>query len=261
MSVITNHAKQRLQAGQIATGFGLSRLRTVDAASIAHACGFHWLFIDLEHTSIDVDVASQISMAALNSGVTPLVRPSSKNPHHMTRLLDGGAMGVVVPHVDTPEEAEAIVAACKYPPVGHRSMYGVLPQLGFAALPAEQAIEILNDTIMVVVMIESPTAVANAEAIAAVAGVDGLLIGTSDLTAESGIPGQLDHDKIKAAYQSVIDACRKHRKIPGMGGVYSNPLLEHYIQMGMRMILAGSDVSFMMGAAKQRAEFIQNLET
>jgi len=261
MSVVTNHAKQRLQAGQIAAGFGLSRLRTVDAASIAQACGFHWLFIDLEHSSIDVDLASQMSMAALNSGVTPLVRPSSQNPHHMTRLLDGGAMGVVVPHVDTPKEAEAIVAACKYSPVGHRSMYGVLPQLGFAALPAEQAIEILNDTIMIVVMIESPTAVANAEAIAAVAGVDGLLIGTSDLAAESGIPGQFNHVKIEAAYQDVIDACRKHGKIPGMGGVYTNLLLEHYIHMGMRMILAGSDVSFMITAATQRGEFLQNLAT
>lgn len=261
MSVITNHAKERLIAGKVAAGFGLSRVRTVDVASIAEACGFHWLFIDLEHSSIDVDLASQISMAALNSGVTPLVRPSSKNPHHMTRLLDGGAMGVVVPHVDTPEEAEAIVAACKYPPAGHRSMYGVLPQLGFESLPAEQAIEILNETIMVVVMIESPTAVDNADAIAAVPGVDGLLIGTSDLTAESGIPGQLDHEKIRAAYQSVIDACRKHGKIPGMGGVYANPLLEQYIGMGMRMILAGSDVSFMMAAAKQRGEFLENLDT
>ena len=261
MSAITNHAKLRLQADQIAAGFGLSRLRTVDAASIAQACGFHWLFIDLEHSSIDVDLASQMAMAALNTSVTPLVRPSSQNPHHMTRLLDGGAMGVIVPHVDTPEEAKAIVAACKYPPSGRRSMYGVLPQLGFAALPADQAIEILNDAIMVVVMIESPTAVANADAIAAVEGVDGILIGTSDLTAESGIPGQFDHDTIKAAYQSVIDACRKHDKIPGMGGVYSNPLLEHFIQMGMRMILAGSDVSFMMSAAKQRGEFLQNLTT
>lgn len=261
MSTITNHAKLRLQAGQIAAGFGLSRWRTVDAASIAQACGFHWLFIDLEHSSIDVDLASQMAMAALNTGVTPLVRPSSQNPHHMTRLLDGGVMGVIVPHVNTPEEAKAIVTACKYPPSGRRSMYGVLPQLGFSALPAERAIEILNDTIMVVVMIESPTAVANAEAIAAVEGVDGLLIGTSDLTAESGIPGQLDHDVTKAAYRSVIDACRKHDKIPGMGGVYSNSLLEIYVQMGMRMILAGSDVSFMMSAAKQRGEFLQNLAT
>lgn len=261
MSVVTNHAKLRLQAGKIAAGFGLSRLRTVDAASIAQSCGFHWLFIDLEHTSINVDLASQMAMAALHTGVTPLVRPSSKNPHHMTRLLDGGAMGVIVPHVDTPEEAEAIVAACKYPPVGHRSMYGVLPQLGFAALPPEQAIEILNDMIMVVVMIESPTAVANAEAIAMVAGVDGLLVGTNDLAAESGIPGQLGHDRIEAAYGSVLAACHKYDKIPGMGGVYTNPLLEHYVQMGMRMILAGADVSFMMTAAKQRSEFLHNLKT
>lgn len=261
MSISINHAKRRLRSGQIAAGFGLSRLRTVDVASIAETCGFHWLFIDLEHSTIDVDLASQMSMAALPTGVTPLVRPSSKNPHHMTRLLDGGAMGVIVPHVDTPEEAEAIVAACKYPPAGRRSMYGVLPQLGFESLPAEQAIEILNDAIMVVVMIESPTAVANAEAIAAVAGVDGLLIGTSDLSAESGIPGQLDHDVIKAAYQRVIDVCRKHDRIPGMGGVYSNALLERYTQMGMRMVLAGSDISFMMAAAKQRSEFLQRLET
>lgn len=256
---IKNTVRNRLQAGQLAVGMGLSRLRMVDTASIVKASGFDWLFIDMEHSSIDLDQAAQMCMAALPTGITPLVRVPSKLPHHMTKILDGGAMGVVIPHVDTPEQAREIVSACKYPPIGHRSLYGVLPQLEYASMPTEQALTTLNDLTFIVLMLESPQAIANADAIAAIDGVDALLIGTSDLTAESGVPGQIDHPIIKEAYAKTIAACHQHGKFPGMGGVYNNELLEEYIGMGMRLILAGSDVSFMMAAARGRTEFLNGL--
>jgi 2-keto-3-deoxy-L-rhamnonate aldolase RhmA len=260
VSVVTNHAKQRLRNGELAIGFGLSKLRTPEVASFAQASGFHWLFVDMEHSTIDVDTAAQICSTALTTQVTPIVRVPGKQHFHMSRLLDGGAMGVVVPHVDTPEQAREIVSYCKFPPQGHRSMTGMLPQLGFQALPADQAIPLMNDAMLIVVMLESPQAIENADAIAAVEGVDALLIGTNDLCAESGVPGQLAHEKIEQAYATTIDACRKHGKFPGMGGVYSHDLMEKYIGMGMRLILGGADLALMMAAAKARAEFLNGLK-
>jgi 2-keto-3-deoxy-L-rhamnonate aldolase RhmA len=259
MSVVINYAKERLQQGELAVGFGLGKLRTTEAAGFAQACGFHWLFVDMEHSTIDVDLASQICSAALATNVTPIVRVPGKQHFHMSRLLDGGAMGVVVPHVDTPEQAEEIVSYCKFPPVGHRSMTGLLPQLRYQTVPADQSIPLLNDATMIVVMLESPQAIANADAIAAVDGVDALLIGTNDLAAESGVPGQIGHARIEEAYAITIEACRKHGKFPGMGGVYQHDLMEKYVGMGMRLLLGGADIAFMMAAARNRAEFLNKL--
>ena len=122
MAIYPNHTKQQLDAGKLALGMGMRALRTVDAGMIAKTCGFDWLFIDMEHSAMDVDLASQVAIAALPLGITPIVRVPGKEHHHASRLLDSGAQGIVVPHVDTVEEAERVVAHCKYPPVGHRSV-------------------------------------------------------------------------------------------------------------------------------------------
>ena len=105
-------------------------------------------------------------------------------------------------------------------------------------------------------MLETPAAIANADAIAAVPGIDVLLIGTSDLTMEMGIPGQLQHPDVVAAYETVIAACNKHGKWAGMGGVYVEEPMRRYIGMGARMVLSGNDLSLLMAAATQRAKFV-----
>jgi 4-hydroxy-2-oxoheptanedioate aldolase len=115
----------------------------------------------------------------------------------------------------------------------------------------------LNAATLITVMIETPQAVANAEAIAAVPGVDALLIGTNDLAAEMGITGDLGHARIATAYETVIAACRQHGKFPGMGGVYAEDLMRRYVALGMRMILSGGDLAMLMQAATQRAGFLR----
>ena len=111
----------------------------------------------------------------------------------------------------------------------------------------------VNAALLVIALIETPTAVAYAEAIAAVPGIDALLIGTNDLGAEMGIPGEFGHARIADAYETVIAACRKHSKWPGMGGVDAEELMQKYIGMGMRLVLTGSDGGFMMAGAARRA--------
>ncbi len=260
MTVVVNHALRQLREGKLAIGLGLRQARTVDIAQIAKTSGFDWLFIDCEHNSMSVDTAAQISAASLAVGITPIVRVPGYEHHHASRALDNGAHGVVFPHVDTPEQARRLADYCRYPPVGRRSMGGGLQQLGFAPMPVGEAARLANEQTLVVVMLESPQGIENCEAIAAVPGVDALLIGTNDLCFEMGIPGQFDHPRVADAYTTLLAACRKHGKFPGMGGMYSPELLQRYIGMGVRLVLAGSDFSLLMQAAGARASLVRGFE-
>lgn len=260
MDVYRNHTKQQLAAGKIAIGMGLHQSRTTDIGAIAKTCRYDWLFIDMEHSALDIGTASQIASAALPIGITPLVRVPGKEHHHASRLLDSGAQGIVVPHVDSVEEAQRAVSHCKYPPIGHRSLYGQQPQFGFKSLPVAEVTRLANEETLVIIMLETPAAIGLADAIAALPGVDVVMIGTNDLCAESGIPGQYGDPKIEAAYRTVIEACRKHGKHPGMGGVVDHALMEKYIGLGMRFILSGNDTGFLMAGASARANFLHGLK-
>ena len=260
MSLIENAAKRKMQSGDVALGFGVHHLRTAAVPMLAKASGHDWLFIDTEHGAFSVQEATQICLAALPHGVTPIVRVCAGALDEGTRALDNGALGIVVPHVDTAKEARRIAEAFRYPPVGHRSWGGPPAAYGFQPPPVAEAQKALNDEILVVAMIESPEAVANADAIAAVDGIDVLLIGTSDLTAEMGVSGQLGHPDVIAAYQTVIDAARKHGKFAGMGGVYDQENAQRYIAMGAQFILSGADHSYIMAGAKARTDFLRTIE-
>ncbi len=163
---VRNPARERLANGELSLGIGLRQARTVDIAAAMASCGFDWLFIDLEHGTMPLDTAMQISVAALGAGISPLVRVPLAQYALATRALDGGALGIVMPHVDTAEEAAAVVDHLKYPPLGHRSVAGGMPFFGFRAVPTGEATARMNAETLVVVMLETARAIANADAIA-----------------------------------------------------------------------------------------------
>ncbi len=251
--ILKNLARERLVAGELALGVIIRQARTVDIAPVMKACGFDWLFLDLEHNSMDLDMAVQISVAALSAGIAPIVRVPAGQLWMATRVLDGGALGIVMPHVDTPEEARRVAQALHYPPHGHRSVAGGLPHLGYGKFSLKDTCEAINAATLVIVMLETPTAVANASAIAAVPGIDSLLIGTNDLAMELGIPGGFGDERIAEAYRTVVDACRASGKWAGIGGISDDALLRRFIGMGVRLVLPGSDLSFLQSAASERA--------
>jgi len=259
MITISNPARARLEKGELAIGIGLRQARTVDIAPAMRTAGYDWIFIDCEHNSMDLDMAVQISVAAHQSGISPIVRVPYGQFHMATRVLDGGAIGIVVPHVDTADEAREVADKLRYPPVGHRSVAGAVPQVSFETHPMAEVTKAVNDSLLVIVMLETPTAVKNAEAIAAVKGIDVLLMGTSDLTMEMGLPGQLTHPDVVKAYETVAAACKKHGKWLGMGGVYTDEGQKLYVGMGARMILGGSDMPLLMQAATARAATLRKL--
>jgi 2-keto-3-deoxy-L-rhamnonate aldolase RhmA len=259
MPIVTNVAKRKMADGGVALGFGVHHLRTAAAPLLAAATGHDWLFIDCEHGAFSVQEATQLCIASLSTGVTPVVRVCAGAIDEGTRALDNGALGIVVPHVDTAKQARRIAEAFHYPPDGHRSWGGPPAVYGYAPPGVAEAQRVVNAEILTVVMIESPEAVANAPAIAAVEGVDVLLIGTSDLTAELGISGQLGHPKVIEAYARVAAACARAGKTLGMGGVYDQENATRYIGMGARFVLSGADHSYIMAGASARTAFLREV--
>ncbi|MDH3659316.1 MAG: aldolase/citrate lyase family protein [Alphaproteobacteria bacterium] len=259
MTTIRNVAKERLVAGELAIGIGLRQSRTVDIAKAMKTAGFDWLFLDQEHSMMGLDAAAAISCAAQDAGITPIVRVPGFEHYHAAKALDGGAQGIVVPHVDTPDVAAAMVENCRYPPIGKRSVTGSLPQLDFASVPLGEGSAAVNDATLLVLMIETGEAVKNAAEIAATPGVDVLLVGANDLSMELDIPGELDHPDMVQALEKIVAGCRDAGIYPGLGGIYRQDMIERYVEMGFRMILAGSDLSLMLNAGKESANAIRAL--
>ena len=260
MPLVRNTAKRKLADGGIALGLILHHLRTAAAPALAAAGGHDFLFIDMEHGAFSVQQATQLCLAALPTGITPLVRVCAGAIDEATRLLDNGALGIVVPHVDTAGQARAIADAFRYPPRGKRSWGGSPAVYGYQPPSMAEAQAAINNELLTVVMIESPDAVENAFDIAAIDGIDVLLIGSSDLTSALGIAGQTGHEKLIDAYAEVGAACDKHGKVLGMGGISSDEDTARYVGMGARFITSGSDHGFLVSAAAARAKFLRGLK-
>ena len=257
--MIQNPTLEQLRAGHLSLGVVLRYARTVDIARAMRACGIDWLFLDLEHSAMSLDAASAISVAALDAGITPLVRVPAMDFARAARALDTGALGILMPHVETAEEARAIAAAFRYPPFGHRSSTSTLPHFSFRMPSLPEACRQLDAATLVAVILETPKAVENVEAIAAVPGIDVLMIGASDLTLEMGMHGQYDDSRIVSLFERVVAAGRSHGKFVGIGGVGDDAGIARCFRMGMQMIVAGTDMSFLMSAVTQRARALRKV--
>ena len=261
MTAQSHRLRDRLDIGGLALGMGLRQFQTSDMGRMLSVCGYDWALIDLEHSSMSVETAARLAVACEDAGVTPLVRVPSDDHRLATRLLDGGAMGVDFPHIETSDQAARLVETCMYPPFGHRSMGGSrLTQLGFRAYDRGEAAALGNEATFMVMMIETPVGLTNAEAIASVPGVDVLLVGSNDLTLEMGIPGELGHDRLSAAFEAVVAACSGHGKHAGMAGVYDLTLIERYVKLGTRFVLGAGDSGIFMSGARSTAEELRRFE-
>jgi len=242
----------RLAAGELVFGLNTPLGRTPEIGPIVRAGGYHWMLIDDEHHPMPVGLAYEIALSAIRAGIFPFVRPRTNAPHDIGAYLTNGAMGVLVPHVNTAEQARAAARACRYPPVGDLSVPGIIVQFGYGQYGLAEAAELFNRHVQCVAMIESREAVANVEAIAAVEGVDGLLIGTSDLCFEMGYPGGYGHPEVVAAIERTCKAARAVGKYVGMGGPKDPADWQRYIGFGVRMVMTENDLSLLIARMKER---------
>lgn len=251
VGVFENRAKRKLKAGELVLCMAINQMRSTEAPMIAAECGFDAIFLDLEHSATSLETAASICVAALTAGITPLARVPSHNAFHAARILDAGAQGVMVPHVESEAEAREIVRALRYPPLGIRSAYGTGPALGYRAIGQGEANVFLNEHELVIAMLETPEAIERADAIAAVEGIDMVHIGALDVSNLMGIPAQYGHPRMRAAFETVAHACTKHGKAMGVGGARGDrPLQQYLIDLGVRYLTTGSDVGYLMAAAR-----------
>jgi 4-hydroxy-2-oxoheptanedioate aldolase len=253
-----NRMQDRLARGEVALCMATRLARTGEIAMIVESCGFDALFIDMEHSTITLDAAAQICVAALPAGITPLVRIAGHQFEDATRLLDMGALGIVCPNVSTRAEAETFARACRFPPLGQRSVGGAGPLQGYRATPLAEVNRQGNAATSLIAMLETPEGIANSDAIAAVPGIDVLLIGSNDLCTAMGIPGDLKHPKLRDAYEDTAKACKAHKKVLGVGGIRGD--VAHVIELvklGARFVIAGSDIQYLMRAARNEIEALR----
>jgi 2-keto-3-deoxy-L-rhamnonate aldolase RhmA len=256
---MTNIALEKLRQQELSLGVVLRQARSVETAKIFETAGFDWLFLDLEHNSMSIETACEMSVAALDAGIAPLVRVPENQYWMATRALDGGAQGIIMPHVDTPEQAREVVRQLRYPPVGRRSISSMQVHVNFRSIPVGQLTQELDQEFLIAIMLETETAIENCEAIAAVNGIDVIMIGGNDLCFDMGIPGDVMNPKVVKAFERVADACGKHGRHAGLGGIRKPEQLKVYFDMGYRFILAANDVTLLVDAGQKRTAALRAL--
>jgi 4-hydroxy-2-oxoheptanedioate aldolase len=180
---LRNSVKEKLARDEVVASMTVRLVRQIEIAQIAATAGFDTLYIDVEHACLARNHQPDLHRA-LAAGIAPFVRVPANTPEYISRVLDGGALGIIAPHVGSAEEARAVVDAAKFPPLGSRSAAGAGPHLQYRAFPVAEANAALNAATTVMVQFENAAALARAEEIVAVPGVDMVMIGSNDLLAD-----------------------------------------------------------------------------
>jgi 2-keto-3-deoxy-L-rhamnonate aldolase RhmA len=243
---IPNPAKDRLLAGEVVLGMNVRIVRSGDIARIAKTTGHDFIFIDMQHSLYSVETIGHIAQVALAIGVTPMVRVRSVDDLDTSVLLDNGVTGIVFPDVNNADEARRAVARCRFPPVGRRSVGGGYPMFDYRPTSTADAVPVLDRAVLTVCMIETREGLENVEEIAAVDGFDVLHVGSNDLLAAIGLPGQFGCPQHLAALDRVIAAAKANGKIAGVGGDRNLARQVEFIKKGMRFVTTNSEIAFML---------------
>ncbi|KAI6764964.1 hypothetical protein SNK04_013600 [Fusarium graminearum] len=264
MFACPNNLIAKVAAGQLCKALGVRLVTNPQVVQLARNASADSLFIDLEHSTLSLNDASTLCITGLNTGITPFVRvPHQCGNGFIQKVLDGGAMGVIFPHVTNAKEAKDAVSISKYPPQGCRSMTGQLPVVSLKTFPQTQVISETNTLASTVfVMIENASAVDSVDDIAAVEGVDVVLVGSNDLAIELGIPGEFRHETFRRALTRISEACKKHGKVMGLAGIYDQPDIHDWAihSLGVRFLLCQQDSGLIAGGAAKCIAAVEAVE-
>lgn len=244
-----NPVKAKLKAGKVSVGTWIG-IGHPDITERLADLGFDWLTFDIEHSPLSLEtVQTMMQSMSFTDRCVPLVRLRWNDIVLIKRVLDIGAYGVIVPMVNTREEAEKAVRACKYPPEGIR---GVGPRR--AMLRDPDYLKTANKEILIAVMIETAGALRNLDEIFSVSGVDACFIGPWDLSMNLGVgpPPPWDDPGFRDVLQDIVDACKRNDIAPGMHCTYGT--INDAIDMGFRFCAIDSDAAFMVKGARMALE-------
>ncbi|MBV9354417.1 MAG: hypothetical protein JO023_02705 [Chloroflexi bacterium] len=245
-----NPVTRALRDGKVVVGVCAISFPGAATAQIFGRAGFSFYYFDMEHSSISVEDVAPIATAAKHAGIVPIAGPSGIADYLVSRPLDNGAMGVIVPHVTSREETELVVRSALYAPDGARGLlnFGALTDFEMAN-PAEW-VRAINRETLVAVKVEGVAGIEHIEAIASVPGLSAILIGPGDLSASLGIPGApLEHPRMVEAIQAVLAACARNR-IAGGPHVGSREDLASWVNQGARFFSFGFDGQLLLDASR-----------
>lgn len=248
--------RQRLAKGALSVGTWL-QLAHPSIAEMMAAAGFEWITVDLEHSAITIREAEEMIRIISLSGVVPLVRVSSNDFVQIKRVMDAGAGGIIIPMVNTREDAELAVRSVHYPPTGTRGV-GLGRAQGYGPGFQEYR-KWLDKESIIIVQIEHIEGVRNLDAILSVPGVAGFIVGPYDLTGSLGVPGDFEHPKMIEALAEIRRVASRHPKIaPGYHVVLPKPeLVTEKIEEGYRLIAFSTDMIFLGEACRSGVKAIK----
>jgi 4-hydroxy-2-oxoheptanedioate aldolase len=250
--VRANHTLAQLRQGKPSIGLWLQSHSFHIGRIIAAQGIFDWLLIDLEHTPVDPSITAMTlaAIADVSGGAcTPIARVAQCTMFHIKQALDSGAQGILVPMIETAEQAADAVRFARYPPLGERGAGAPLPHYSFGTTSQAEYIQNANGEILVAVQIETRAAVENIDAIVSVPGIDLIFIGPFDLHVSLGLPPTLwsDQPVFLAAIQNVVEACRQ-RGLPYGTLAPNGDGVKARIADGFTFIGMGSDINHMLAA-------------
>ena len=247
---MTEKIKTILKDDKVSIGSWLSMAHESIAEILATA-GYDWVVIETEHTTIDVSEVLRLIIAIEGRGAIPLVRLAWNDPIQAKAVMDAGAAGVLVPMVNTKADAEQAVKSIKYPPLGYRGV-GLARAQGYG-VTFDEYVQAANRDSLLFVQIEHIEAVQNIDEILSVPGIDGTYIGPYDLSMSLGLAGQLNHQKVEAAKQQVLERTMAHGLTPGIHLVHPDTAvndIKQCVEQGYRFIALGTDILFLGDSAR-----------
>ncbi len=252
----TNRVKRALAEGGVSIGTMMMEFSTTGIARIAAEAGAEFAVFDMEHTGWSMETIRVLMATSRAADLVPMVRVPALQYHFIARVLDVGAMGIVVPMVADAAQAQMIVDSAKYPPAGRRGVAFGVAHDDYRGGDLTAKFNRANDEVMLFAQIENVSGVENVEAIAAVQGIDALWIGQYDLTASLGIPGEFGHRDFQDATRRVVEACRREGKTAVLGALDAETLARGPSE-GFRMLVYLADLWIYQKALRQGLETIR----
>ena len=248
--------RQRLARNELLTGTMAFEFFTPGLAQLTREAGADFILYDMEHSGADIETIKTQVAHCRGLPITPLVRVPVGEYHFIARVLDAGAHGIMVPMVESAEQARHIASCAQYPPVGRRgAAFGMAHDDYRAGTPEEKIAAARARTVMIA-LIETPAGVANVEAIAAVPGIDMLWLGHFDLTNFMGIPGAFRHPDYLAAVARIVAACDAHGKAAGTIAM-DDDWARDYVAKGFRLMAYGVDQLMLQNSLRHGLEVMR----
>jgi 2-keto-3-deoxy-L-rhamnonate aldolase RhmA len=253
VSMVWSGLRKKVLAGECVYGTMIRQARDPGSPVIFASVGYDFVLIDMEHGNYSMETVADLIRGSKSCGIAPIIRIPHLETHFISRILDAGAEGIMVPMTSTQQQAEAIVRYSKYPPFGNRGFGTQTGQTDYKPSKAVEFMKEANEQTLIIAQIETKEAVKNVDAILGLEGIDVGLIGPNDLSLSMGVPDQMNSEIFTQAVEKVVDSAKKKGKASGIH-IGNIELVKKWKAKGMTVLACSTDIGFMYNASKSTLE-------